>query len=63
MYTTGDLFAPSYDILNIVAECKTLGSVISVTTDEVVHGLQVCAKRFTQQCGTRMIRRVSSLRA
>ena len=43
MYTTGALFAPSYDILNVVADGKTVGSVISVTTDEVDHGLQVGA--------------------
>ena len=43
LYTTGALFAPSYDILNNVAEGKALGSVISVTTDEVDHGLQVGA--------------------
>jgi hypothetical protein len=43
MYTTGALFAPSYDILNIVAEGTALGSVMSVTTDEVDHGLQVGA--------------------
>tara|TARA_B100001013_G_scaffold80600_2_gene43550 strand:+ start:91534 stop:99069 length:7536 start_codon:yes stop_codon:yes gene_type:complete len=43
MYTTGALFAPSYDILNVVADGKAVGSVITITTDEIDHGLQVGA--------------------
>ena len=41
MYTTGALFAPSYDLLNVTADGKTAGSFISVTTDDVDHGLQI----------------------
>ena len=41
MYTTGALFAPSYDILTITSTGTAIGSVISVTTDDVDHGLQV----------------------
>jgi len=43
MYTTGALFAPSYNILNITASGTEPGSVITVTTDETEHGLQVGA--------------------
>ena len=41
MYTTGALFAPSYNILNITAAATSVGSIITVTTDETEHGLQV----------------------
>jgi len=41
MYTTGALFAPSYDLLNVTAEAVTIGSFITVTTDDVDHGLQI----------------------
>jgi hypothetical protein len=41
MYTTGALFAPSYNILNITADATSIGSTITVTTDETEHGLQV----------------------
>jgi hypothetical protein len=41
MYTTGALFAPSYNILNITASNTSPGSTITVTTDETEHGLQV----------------------
>ena len=41
MYTTGALFAPSYDILSISADNVEIGSTITVTTDENDHGLQV----------------------
>ena len=43
MYTTGALFAPSYDILNITANGINAGSTITVTTDDVDHNLQVGA--------------------
>ena len=43
MYTTGALFAPSYDILNITASGIDSGSTITVTTDDVDHNLQVGA--------------------
>ena len=41
MYTTGALFAPSYDLLTVTADGTTTGSFINVTTDDVDHGLQV----------------------
>jgi len=41
MYTTGALFAPSYNILNITSDGTVPGSTITVTTDETEHGLQV----------------------
>jgi hypothetical protein len=40
MYTTGALFAPSYNIASILAAGSTVGSTITVTTDENEHGLQ-----------------------
>ena len=43
MYTTGALFAPSYDILNVTADGIDAGSTITVTTDDVDHNLQVGA--------------------
>jgi hypothetical protein len=44
MYTTGALFAPSYDIQNIVADGVEVGSVITITLDENDHGFQIGAK-------------------
>jgi len=44
MYTTGALFAPSYDILNITSTGTAQGSTITVTTDDVDHNLQVGAR-------------------
>ena len=41
MYTTGALFAPSYDLLDVTADDLLAGSFITVTTDDVDHGLQV----------------------
>ncbi len=41
MYTTGALFAPSYDLLEVTADATAIGSFINVTTDDVDHGLQV----------------------
>ena len=43
MYTTGALFAPSYDLLSITSSATAVDSVITVTTDDVDHGLQVGA--------------------
>jgi len=43
MYNTGALFAPSYDIQSMTATGTTVGSVISLTTDDVDHGCQVGA--------------------
>ena len=44
MYTTGALFAPSYDLLNVTADGTAVGSTITVTTDDTDHGLQVGAR-------------------
>jgi len=40
MYTTGALFAPSYDIRSITAEDVEVGSLITVVTDDNDHGVQ-----------------------
>ena len=41
MYTTGALFAPSYDIRSVVADGVEVGSEITITTDDNDHGVQV----------------------
>jgi len=41
MYTTGALFAPSYDLQNLTATGTAVGSYITVVTDDVDHGCQV----------------------
>lgn len=41
MYTTGALFAPSYNLQNLVSTGTQIGSYITVTTDDVDHGCQV----------------------
>ena len=43
MYNTGALFAPSYDIQNITTTGTTIGSTITLTTDDTDHGCQVGA--------------------
>jgi len=40
MYTTGALFAPSYDLRSVTADGTEVGSVITVTTDDNDHGVQ-----------------------
>ena len=40
MYTTGALFAPSYDLRSLVADGVEVGSLITVTTDDNDHGVQ-----------------------
>ena len=44
MYTTGTLFAPAYDLRSATASGTSVGSIITVTTDDVEHGLQVGAE-------------------
>ena len=39
-YNTGALFAPNYDIRSITAVGTTVGSAVTVTTDDTDHGLQ-----------------------
>ena len=41
MYTTGALFAPSYDLQSLNATGTAIGSYITVLTDDVDHGCQV----------------------
>ena len=40
MYTTGALFAPSYDLRSVEADGVEVGSLITVTTDDNDHGVQ-----------------------
>ena len=44
MYTTGALFAPSYNLQSISSTGLNIGSYITVTTDDVDHGCQVGGK-------------------
>lgn len=44
MYTTGALFAPSYDILRANSTGVAAGSVVTFVTDDVDHGLQAGAE-------------------
>jgi len=44
MYTTGALFAPSYNLQAISSTGTAVGSFITVTTDDVDHGCQVGGK-------------------
>ena len=41
MYTTGALFAPSYDIRSVTADGVEVGSTITIVTDDNDHGLQI----------------------
>jgi hypothetical protein len=41
MYTTGALFAPSYDLKSVTADGVEVGSTITITTDDNDHGVQV----------------------
>jgi hypothetical protein len=43
-YNTGALFAPNYDIRSISASGTSIGSIITVITDDTDHGLQVGAQ-------------------
>lgn len=40
MYTTGALFAPSYDIRSVTADGIEVGSLITIETDDNDHGVQ-----------------------
>ena len=44
MYTTGTLFAPSYDLRSLVSSGLEAGDEITVTTDDTNHNLQVGAE-------------------
>ena len=41
MYTTGALFAPSYDLRSVTSDGIEVGSLITVETDDNDHGVQV----------------------
>ena len=41
MYTTGALFAPSYDLQSVVADGIEVDSLVTITTDDNDHGVQV----------------------
>ena len=41
MYTTGALFAPSYDLRSVTASGVEIGATITVTCDDNDHGLQI----------------------
>jgi hypothetical protein len=41
MYTTGALFAPSYDLRSVTADGVEVNSVITVVTDDNDHGVQI----------------------
>ena len=43
LWSTGTLFKPNYDIQSITASGTTVGSTITVVTDDINHGLQVGA--------------------
>ena len=44
MYTTGALFAPSYDLRSVESNGIIPGSIITIVTDDLNHGLQVGAE-------------------
>ena len=44
MYNTGALFAPSYDLRSISATGTTVGSTVTLATDDTDHGCQVGAQ-------------------
>ena len=43
LFSSGTLFAPVYDIQNISASGTSIGSTITVKTDDIDHGLQINA--------------------
>jgi len=52
MYNTGALFAPSFDIRSLTSTGTTVGSVITVATDDSDHGLQSGATVRISGCQT-----------
>ena len=44
MFTTGTLLAPSYDVRQLTANGTAAGSIITITTDDIEHGLQANAE-------------------
>ena len=47
MYTTGALFAPSYDLRSCTADGVEVGATITVTCDDNDLGLQIGAPNTT----------------
>ena len=43
LWSTGTLFRPNYDIRSMTASGTTIGSTITVATDDIDHGLQIGA--------------------
>ncbi len=43
LWSTGTMFKPNYDIRSITASGTGIGSTITVTTDDIDHGLQIGA--------------------
>lgn len=43
LWSTGTLFKPNYDVRSVTASGTTVGSTITVTTDDIDHGLQIGA--------------------
>ena len=41
MYTTGALFAPSYDLQSVISDGVEVNSLITITTDDNDHGVQI----------------------
>ena len=44
MYTTGALFAPSYDLRTVTTNGTGIGAIVTITTDDNDHGAQVGGK-------------------
>ena len=40
MYTTGALFAPSYDLQSVTADGVEVGALITITCDDNDHGVK-----------------------
>lgn len=43
LWSTGTLFRPNYDVRAVAASATTVGSTITITTDDIDHGLQAGA--------------------
>ena len=43
LWSSGTLFKPNYDIRTITASATTIGATVTVTTDDIDHGLQIGA--------------------
>ena len=50
MYTTGALFAPSYDVRTVTADGTGIGAILTIVTDDNDHGAQVGGKVRLNWC-------------